>query len=64
MKNEDIILKFKKDIKKDCYIENCCRNPIVEIDVCLNKKHLKYYFCKKHLNKLEKEIIEGDVFHE
>lgn len=64
MKNEVIRLKFIKNVKNVCDADNCCSKPIVEIDMCLNKKHTKYYLCQKHFDKLEKEIIGGEDNHE
>ena len=64
MKNGVIKLKDVKNLEKVGDCNNCNNLSAVEIDVCFNKKHLEFYFCKRHFEKIEKEIIGGEIKHE
>ena len=64
MKNGVIKLKDVKHLEKICDCNNCKKLSAVEVDVRFDKKHLEFYFCKRHFEKIEKEIIGGGINHE
>lgn len=51
------LIKVKNQNNFKCIKENCNNKSYILAQVIIDNKVLKYYFCKKHFEELEKSII-------